>query len=57
MDENRCIIAQADRKIEEVALQIINGNYPQEGITLVSHIIGLLGTKGFGFIKNKRLFQ
>lgn len=43
MDENRCIIAQADRKIEEVALQIINGDYPQEGITLVSHIIGLLG--------------
>ena len=24
MDENRCIIAQADRKIEEVALQIID---------------------------------
>lgn len=35
MDENRCIIAQADRKIEEVALQIINGDYPQEGITLI----------------------
>lgn len=45
MDENRCIIAQADRKIEEVALQIINGDYPQEGITLVSHIIGLLGQR------------
>ena len=45
MDENRCIIAQADRKIEEVALQIINGDYPQEGITLVSQYHRIIGTK------------
>lgn len=53
MDENRCIIAQADRKIEEVALQIINGDYPQEGITLVSHIIGLLGQRLWFYKKTK----
>lgn len=49
MDENRCIIAQADRKIEEVALQIINGDYPQEGITLMEdsrHACGLVLDNG-----------
>lgn len=45
MDENRRMIAQADSKIEKTALQIANGIYPQEGITLVSHILGLLGQR------------
>lgn len=53
MDENRCIIARADKKIEKVALQIINGDYPQEGITLVSHIIGLLGQRLWFYKKTK----
>ena len=45
MDENRRIIAQADEKIEKVALQITNGVYPKEGVTPVSHFIGLLGQR------------
>ena len=40
-------------KIEKVALQIINGDYPQEGITLVSHIIGLLGQRLWFYKKTK----
>ena len=53
MDENRCIIARADKKIEKVALQMINGAYPQDGITLVSHIIGLLGQRLWFYKKTK----
>ena len=45
MDENRRIIAQANEKIEKVALQITNGVYPKEGVTPVSHFIGLLGQR------------
>lgn len=55
MDENRRIIALADRKIEKVALQIINGDYPKEGITLISHIIGLLGQRLWFYKKQKAI--
>lgn len=44
-DENRRIIAAANRKIEETALHIRNGKYPKNGITVFSYIIGLFGQR------------
>ncbi len=38
-------VTNKHEKIEKVALQITNGVYPQEDVTLVSHIIGLLGQR------------
>lgn len=45
VDENRLLIAKANDKIDKIALQITEGIYPQEGISLISHIIGLLGQR------------
>lgn len=44
-EQNREIIYQADKKIESVARQIKQGKYPNNGITPISHIIGLLGQR------------
>ncbi len=43
--QNREIIASADKKIEIVAKQIKHGKYPKEGISLLSHMIGLFGQR------------
>lgn len=45
MEQNREIIYQADKKIESAARQIKQGKYPNNGITPISHIIGLLGQR------------
>lgn len=45
IEKNKEIVMQADKKIEFVAQQINQGKYPQDGITLISHIIGLLGQR------------
>lgn len=44
-EQNKEIIRQADRKIEFTAQQIKQGKYPKEGITLLSHLVGLLGQR------------
>lgn len=45
IEQNKVIVIQADKKMELVAKQIKEGNYPKDGITLISHIIGLLGQR------------
>lgn len=44
-EQNREIIEAADRKIESAAEQIKCGNYPRDGITIFSHMVGLLGQR------------
>lgn len=45
IEKNKEIVTQADEKIEFVARQINQGKYPKDGITLISHIIGLVGQR------------
>lgn len=45
IEQNKEIVIQADKKIEFVAQQIKQEKYPNDGITLISHIIGLLGQR------------
>ena len=44
-EQNREIIEAADRKIESTAEQIKCGNYPRDGITFFSHMVGLFGQR------------
>lgn len=43
--QNKELVIRADKKIEFIAHQIKQGKYPKDGITLISHIIGLLGQR------------
>lgn len=45
IEQNREIVSLADKKIEFIARQIKQGEYPKDGISLISHIAGLLGQR------------
>mgnify|MGYP005875081151 CR=1 FL=1 len=45
IEQNKNIVLQADEKIEHIAEKIKKGKYPKDGITFISHIIGLLGQR------------
>ena len=45
IEENRKIVREADEKIETVSQEIKRGNYPKEGITWISHLVGLFGQR------------
>ena len=45
IEENRKIVREADEKIETVSHEIKRGNYPKEGITWISHLVGLFGQR------------
>ncbi|MGN1202833.1 MAG: EFR1 family ferrodoxin [Eubacterium sp.] len=45
IEQNKEIVIKADKKIEFAAQQIKQEKYPKDGITLISHIIGLLGQR------------
>lgn len=45
MEENKELIRQADRKIEQAAKQIRQGNAPKEGLNFLSHMTGLFGQR------------
>jgi ferredoxin len=45
IEENKQIVKSADERIEQIAKQIKNGNYPQEGLSFIAHIKGLLGQR------------
>lgn len=45
VEQNKEIVSRADKKIEFIAGQIKHGKYPKDGITLISHIAGLLGQR------------
>ena len=42
IEENRQIIKNADKRIAQAAEQIRQGNYPQEGLSMIAHIKGVL---------------
>lgn len=44
-EQNRALIAAADKKIERAAEQIKCGSYPQDGLSLFSHMVGLFGQR------------
>ncbi|MGN0268120.1 MAG: EFR1 family ferrodoxin [Lachnospiraceae bacterium] len=52
IEENREIIKKADQKIADTAEQIKRGRYPKEGISFVSHMIGLFGQRLWFYRKN-----
>lgn len=43
--ENKQIVETADKRIEQVAKQIREGKYPQEGLSFIAHIKGLFGQR------------
>ncbi len=45
LEQNRQLVIEADKKIEQAAEQIKGGKYPREGITFISHIAGLFGQR------------
>ena len=45
ISENHKIVLEADTKIEQAAQQIKAGIYPQEGLSLLSHMKGLFGQR------------
>ena len=45
IEENRQIVKNADKRIEQVAEQIRQGKYPQEGLSFIAHIKGLFGQR------------
>lgn len=53
IEENRQIVKNADRCIEQVAEQIRRGKYPQEGLSFIAHIKGLLGQRLWFYHKTR----
>lgn len=45
IEENRQIVKNADKRLEQVAEQIKQGKYPQEGLSFIAHIKGLFGQR------------
>lgn len=45
IEENRQIIKNADKRIEQTAEQIKRGIYPKEGLSFIAHIKGLFGQR------------
>ena len=45
IEVNRQIVKKADKRIEQAAEQIRQGNYPQEGLSFIAHIKGLFGQR------------
>ncbi|MBQ2405780.1 MAG: EFR1 family ferrodoxin [Lachnospiraceae bacterium] len=43
--ENRQIVKNADKRLEQIAEQIRQGKYPQEGLSFIAHIKGLFGQR------------
>lgn len=45
IEENKQIVKNANQRIEHVAEQILQGKYPQEGLSRIAHIKGLFGQR------------
>ena len=52
-EENRNIVKNADRKLEETALAIKQGHYPKEGLGFFYHMAGLFGQRLWFYGKTK----
>lgn len=51
IEENRQIVKNADKRIEQAAEQIKQGIYPQEGLSIIAHIKGLFGQRLWFYYK------
>lgn len=51
--ENKAIVKAAEQKIDTIASQIKQGNYPKEGIGFISHMAGLFGQRLWFYGKTK----
>lgn len=45
IEENRQIVKNADKRIEQTAEQIKRGIYPKEGLSFIAHVKGLFGQR------------
>ena len=45
IEQNKEIVREADKKIDFAAQQIKQGNYPKDGLSFISHMIGLFGQR------------
>lgn len=52
--ENRQIVQNADKRIEQASEEIRRGKYPQEGLSFIAHIKGLLGQRLWFYRKTVR---
>lgn len=52
-EQNHKIVVETDKKIEKVAGEIKNGKYPQEGLSIFSHVAGLLGQRLWFYSKTQ----
>ena len=44
-EQNKAIVKQADERIKEIASQMKDGKYPQEGLSFWAHLAGLFGQR------------
>lgn len=44
-EQNKEIIAKADKRVAEAAIKMKAGNYPKEGLSFASHLAGLFGQR------------
>ena len=44
-EQNKEIIAKADKRVAEAAAKMKAGNYPKEGLSFASHLAGLFGQR------------
>ena len=45
LEQNRSIVREADKRIKDIAIQMKEGIYPQEGLSALDHAAGLLGQR------------
>jgi hypothetical protein len=53
IEENKQIVKTTDERIEQVAKQIREGKYPQEGLSFIAHLKGLFGQRLWFYGKTK----
>lgn len=56
-EQNRAIIAEADKKLSDSINKIKNENYPKEGLNVFYHMAGLLGQRLYFQGKTKHWFK
>lgn len=45
IEENKAIVRAADVRIKQIAAQILEDSYPQEGLSFIAHVKGLFGQR------------
>jgi len=45
IEENKAIVRAADARIKQIAEQILEDSYPQEGLSFIAHVKGLFGQR------------